>query len=128
RNDGAAPSGLRRFPDWLNTRESDRPLQGASQILERGVRWMLRRAGIPLGGAWYGNDTCWRMALDLARIVHHADRQGRMTTVPQRRHLSLIDGIVAGEGDGPLTPSAVDAKVLLFADNVALGDRAACRL
>src|SRR5262245_1564751 len=128
RNDWAVLNGLARFHDWLNTREGDRPLQGASQVLERGVRRMLRRAGIPLGGAWYGNDTCWRMALDLARIVHYADRRGRMTTMPQRTHLSVIDGIVAGEGNGPLTPSPVDARVLLFADNVALGDRAACRL
>ncbi len=47
---------------------------------------------------------------------------------PQRRHLTLIDGIVAGEGDGPLAPTPVDAGALLFADDVVLADRIACRL
>jgi hypothetical protein len=51
-----------------------------------------------------------------------------MRETPQRRHLVLIDGIVAGEGDGPLAPSPVDARALLFADDVALADRLACRL
>src|SRR6185369_8392369 len=77
---------------------------------------------------WHGNDTCWRMALDLARIVHYADRVGKMTPSLQRRHLSIIDGIVAGEGNGPLAPQAVMARSLVFSDDVATGDRAACRL
>jgi uncharacterized protein (DUF362 family) len=68
------------------------------------------------------------MALDLARIVRYADRHGRMHEKPQRTHLSLIDGIVAGEGDGPLSPEPVVAGTLVFGDEVALADRVACRL
>jgi hypothetical protein len=81
-----------------------------------------------MGGAWHGNDTCWRMALDVARLVHHADSKGMLHHEVQRRHLSLIDGIVGGEGDGPLAPQPVESGVLLFSDDVALGDRVACRL
>jgi hypothetical protein len=68
------------------------------------------------------------MALDLARIAHYADATGTMWDEPRRRHLSFIDGIVAGEGEGPLSPRAVDAGVIAFSDNVAWGDHVAARL
>jgi len=68
------------------------------------------------------------MTLDLARLVHYADVDGRLHEQPVRRHLMLLDGIVAGEGNGPLSPTAVPAGTLLFSDNVAVGDRLACRL
>jgi uncharacterized protein (DUF362 family) len=51
-----------------------------------------------------------------------------MRSDPQRRHLSLIDGIVAGEGDGPLIPTPVDAGVVVFSESVAWGDHVAARL
>jgi hypothetical protein len=79
-------------------------------------------------GNWHGNDTCWRMALDLARILHYADRDGVLRDAPQRRHLALVDGVVGGEGDGPLAPIPVRAGTLILADDVALADRVACRL
>jgi uncharacterized protein (DUF362 family) len=56
-------------------------------------------------GSWSGNDTLWRTILDLNRIVLYADKGGFMRDAPQRRMLSIIDGIVAGEGNGPLAPS-----------------------
>jgi uncharacterized protein (DUF362 family) len=40
----------------------------------------------------------------------------------------LLDGIVAGEGDGPLRPAPARAGALLFADDVVAADRFACRL
>ena len=68
------------------------------------------------------------MALDLARIAHYADGAGRMLDTPQRRSLLFVDGVVGGEGEGPLAPLPVRSRVVLFSDNVALGDGAACRL
>jgi uncharacterized protein (DUF362 family) len=68
------------------------------------------------------------MSLDLARILHFASPEGVMQEGLQRTHLSLIDGIVGGEGEGPLNPTAVRSGTLLFADDVAAGDRVACRL
>jgi len=53
------------------------------------------------GGAWYGNDTAWRMALDLSRIVLYSDKEGRLRQAPQRHFFSLVDGVLAGEGQGP---------------------------
>jgi hypothetical protein len=64
-------------------------------------------------GNWPGNDTCWRLAADLARIAVFADRDGVMQMTPQRRFLSIVDGIVGGEGDGPLNARPKPCGVLL---------------
>jgi hypothetical protein len=117
-----------RALDWVNAREQDRLGQTLFQVMTRNAGRLLRRFGCTMSGAWHGNDTCWRMALDLGRILHHADSNGRMCESPTRRNLSLIDGIVAGEGDGPLAPRPADAGVLVFGDDVAVTDRVAARL
>ena len=57
-------------------------------------------------GNWYGNDTIWRTVLDLNRLLVFADRNGEMADVPQRQCLTIVDAIVAGEGEGPLEPDA----------------------
>ena len=60
-----------------------------------------------------GNDTCWRLPADLIRLALYADRAGVMQPAPQRRFLSIVDGIVGGEGDGPLRPTPKTCGVLL---------------
>ena len=54
-------------------------------------------------GNWWGNDTIWRTCLDLNKIFYHADRSGRLGAT-QRRVLNVYDGIIAGEGQGPMGP------------------------
>src|SRR5690606_25985505 len=54
-------------------------------------------------GNWWGNDTIWRTAVDLNKILYLGDRQGVLSQ-PARRVLNVYDGIVAGEGDGPMAP------------------------
>lgn len=49
------------------------------------------------GGNWHGNDSAWRMAVDLAAIFCFADAEGRLRDRPARRMLCIVDGIVAGE-------------------------------
>lgn len=56
-------------------------------------------------GDWYGNDTTWRMCLDLNQIVLFADRDGCLHDIPQRKYFCLVDGVMAGEADGPLSPT-----------------------
>src|SRR5439155_21270083 len=55
-------------------------------------------------GGWYGNDTIWRSVLDLNKILLYADRDGIMRSQPQRKFVSVVDGIIGGEGDGPVLP------------------------
>lgn len=68
-------------------------------------------------GNWHGNDTAWRMALDLNRIVLCADADGRMNSRPIRRYFSVIDGVVGGQGDGPLRPDPYLSGVVLAGFN-----------
>ena len=69
-------------------------------------------------GAWSGNDTIWRMVVDLYTLLE----QG-----PNRR-FSIIDGILGGEGDGPFCPKPNDSKVLLMGNDFLETDIVASRL
>jgi hypothetical protein len=80
------------------------------------------------GGDWHGNDTTWRMTLDLNRILFNANKKGKITAKNQRRFFSLIDGIVAGEGEGPLVPTARECGVLIAGFNPLPVDLVATRL
>jgi uncharacterized protein (DUF362 family) len=79
-------------------------------------------------GNWHGNDTAWRMVLDLNRILLFADANGRLRPAPVRRYFSLIDGVVGGEGEGPLHPSPYRSGVVLAGFNPMAVDWAATRL
>jgi len=69
------------------------------------------------GGAWRGNDTVWRTIIDLNRILLYARTDGSMAETPQRRYLALVDGIIAGQGQGPLAPDPLPAGALLLGEN-----------
>jgi uncharacterized protein (DUF362 family) len=67
-------------------------------------------------GNWHGNDTLWRTVLDLNKVVLHYDGAGEPLAEP-RRYLSIVDGIVAGEGDGPVVCDAKRAGVIVAGCN-----------
>jgi hypothetical protein len=56
------------------------------------------------GGAWHGNDTIWRMIYDLNLVIQCVDGEGVLHPAPQRAYICLVDGLVSGEGNGPLQP------------------------
>jgi len=64
-------------------------------------------------GNWWGNDTCWRTGVDMNKILLYGQLDGRLATRPVRRYFSVIDGIVAGDRDGPLAPRPRPVGVLL---------------
>ena len=78
-------------------------------------------------GNWHGNDTCWRMCLDLNKLVLYGRPDGTLGRV-RRRYLVLADGLVAGEGAGPMNPDPVLAGLLLFGTDAASVDAAAATL
>lgn len=69
-------------------------------------------------GAWPGNDTIWRMVVDLY--------QGMMKK--ERKYFTVIDGIMAGEGQGPFCPTAKYANTLIAGNNLLSADIVAARL
>jgi hypothetical protein len=85
-------------------------------------------AGTIRSGNWHGNDTTWRMAIDLNRILFYADAAGTVHDKPVRRFFSIVDGLVAGEGNGPLDPTPVAAGVVLCGRNPVAVDAMAARL
>jgi uncharacterized protein (DUF362 family) len=79
-------------------------------------------------GAWDGNDTCWRMAADLYAAFIQDGAGWRMRHGKHAlRTLSVIDGITAGEGDGPFCPTPRPARVLVGGADLLLTDALAVR-
>lgn len=101
---------------------------------------LARRAGRLLGarldpgkaildaGNWYGNDSAWRMVIDLLRIFLYADENGVLHNKPVRRVFSVVDGIVAGEGNGPLAPDSKSCGVIVAGRNPCAVDIVCTRL
>lgn len=73
-------------------------------------------------GSWHGNDTIWRTCLDLNRALLYADRQGGMQEMPQREEISIVDAVVAGQGEGPLAPDPLETGAVFAVRNPAVGD------
>ena len=73
-------------------------------------------------GSWHGNDTVWRMVLDLNRILTNGTAQGVLSGTRMRRVLHIADAIVAGAGDGPLAPVPFPLGVLLAGEHAAALD------
>ncbi len=118
--------------ELLDAANRSRP--GRAQAwLAGGVRLAVRGASLMgldenLDGAWHGNDTVWRMCLDLQRILHYGTAAGTMAETRQRRVVTITDAIVAGEGEGPLSPEPVGTGVVTGATNTAAADWVHARL
>ena len=80
-------------------------------------------------GAWAGNDTTWRMAADLYHLFIR-DLPGWRAAHgrPPLRCLSIIDGVTAGEGNGPFMPTAKPAQTLIGGADLLMVDTVAARL
>ena len=116
------------FHDWVQQSKTDSFQGNLLRVIDRVFRSGLRRLVPVTAGAWWGNDTAWRMALDIARIIRYATAEGEMQSLPVRQHLVLVDGIVGGEGMGPLKPTPVRSGVILFADDPVVADYSCAKL
>jgi hypothetical protein len=115
--------------EWADLEDSS----GKVKFL-RGCRMIASRLGKVattdeyLEGGWYGNDTLWRTILDLNRILLYADHWGKMQRKVQRPCLFLADGIIAGEGEGPLEPTAKPCGLLVGGLSAPVLDAVIARL
>ena len=75
-----------------------------------------------LEAGWYGNDTCWRMVMDLNKIAIFGKKDGTISQTPQRKLFSLCDGIIGGQGDGPLNPQPLPLGIICFTNNSSITD------
>jgi len=95
------------------------------EYLHRAMYWLhnhtTRRLGLKVdedkraldAGNWYGNDTAWRTVADLYAAFSYALRG---------RTFSVVDGIVGGEGNGPLAPDAVRTGLLVAGEDLLAVD------
>jgi uncharacterized protein (DUF362 family) len=83
------------------------------------------------GGSWYGNDTIWRMILDINKVLFYVNTDGslRGSSINNMKiSINIVDGIVAGEGDGPKAPDAVKAGYLIAGVNPVAVDVVCARM
>jgi uncharacterized protein (DUF362 family) len=113
----------------------------ARALLKRGIGTRLVRAvrrienaargdAFIRSGNWHGNRTTWRMCIDLNRCLYYSDAKGCHfdAEAPVRKVLTVIDGVIAGEGEGPLAPRDVPLGAILAATDPVALDLVAVRM
>ncbi|MFQ5786627.1 MAG: DUF362 domain-containing protein, partial [Thermodesulfobacteriota bacterium] len=118
---------LKRFAEYFMDNANRRINKATYFAWQKGASFCLRLNRILFGeddltGGWYGNDTVWRMVLDLNRILVYGRSDASLSLSPLRRIYSLTDGIIAGERMGPLTPEPVNLGAVTFASSSAFAD------
>jgi uncharacterized protein (DUF362 family) len=78
-------------------------------------------------GNWHGNDTCWRMVVDLNKCCFHFTGDGQPRR-EARRYLAVVDAIICGEGNGPMAPDAKPVGAILAGRNPLAVDSVCCAL
>jgi uncharacterized protein (DUF362 family) len=105
----------------------------AYRFAERVAWWWMAQAAkgdasVQIEGSWHGNDTVWRTCLDLNRALLYARADGLMQDTPQREEISIVDAVVAGQGEGPLAPDPLQTGAVFAARNPVVGDFLGARL
>jgi hypothetical protein len=81
-----------------------------------------------LSGQWHGNDTIASTIVDVNKILFYADKSGVLQNRVQRKMLVLVDGVVAGQGEGPLLPQRADCGVIVGGCNPVAVDIVAAKM
>jgi hypothetical protein len=102
------------------TRTSRRIWRGATRMLQAVQNRRGDRIGVE--GSWSGNDTVWRMCLDLNRILLYGRPDGTLAEAPLRRVIQIVDAIVAGQGEGPLRSEPLPLGLLAAGESAAALD------
>ena len=118
----------KRLHTWIRDRVEESPfiaVKGIYSGLDRVVwssRYIKPFKDNVNEGMWFGNDTLWRTLLDINRTVFYSDKQGNVRNSIQRRYFCLMDGVVGGEGDGPISCDPVTPGVLMAGHNLVAFD------
>jgi uncharacterized protein (DUF362 family) len=123
----------KKLASWIVAHEETAAGLGAKAALNATRRIVYKAGSLLTGdarweGSWLGNDTLWRTIVDLNRIAYYAGKNGELHNSPQRTLLTIVDAIVAGEGEGPMAPAPVELGCLVGGYNPAAVEVAATRL
>jgi uncharacterized protein (DUF362 family) len=129
---GTPDQGGDEFPDSrVQTKVQSKLISAFKAVAKKSPRWgpVAKRVGAKVfgdtgkvvrSGNWWGNDTTWRMTLDL--------NQALLLRPNAPRYLSIIDGIIAGEGNGPMEADAKPCGVLIAGTHPVAVDFVATKL
>ncbi len=94
------------------------PETGGDEYPDKESFLAAQNAKVTHRGAHPGNDTIWRMVVDLYQAM----------LKKERGYFSIVDGIIAGEGQGPFCPSSKHANVLIAGNDLLSVDIVSTRL
>ena len=105
----------------INSKKDENDPEGNADTAQKVYRLV---TGTDYGGSWSGNETIWRMILDLNRIFLFADAEGNLAAEKRRNAFYLVDGFISGVGNGPLTPHIAKTGIVVAGHNAAMVDKA----
>ncbi|MEK7762560.1 MAG: DUF362 domain-containing protein [Nitrospirota bacterium] len=79
-------------------------------------------------GNWYGNDTTWRMVLDLNRCLLYGNADGSLRSSDRKRYYCLVDGLIGMQGMGPMQGDPVNSGIVIGGTDPVAVDTVAARL
>jgi hypothetical protein len=91
-----------------------------SRVNDLGKRIFGKTGRVIRSGNWHGNDTIWRMILDLNKILFYGNPDGTMREdawPSAKKYIGIVDAVLAGEGFGPLEPDPVEMGYLICGTN-----------
>ena len=98
----------------------EKALATISSHLERVIR--LKGDKIGVEGSWSGNETVARMTLDLNRILLYGKNDATLSEMVQRKVLHIVDAVIAGQGDGPLSSDELPLGMILAGESASAID------
>lgn len=142
--EGSPQNGGDEFPDMPVIRRLERASVKVARSVALHVPGLgprvaqrMRRAGTAVfgdghhvirSGNWYGNDTTWRMVLDLNRCLLYGNSDGSLRDARPKRYFSLVDGLVGMEGMGPMQGDPVQCGVVIGGTDPVAVDTVAAKL
>jgi hypothetical protein len=79
-------------------------------------------------GVGFQNDTTWRMVLDINKALLFADKDGKLLESIIRPVLHIMDAVVVGEGEGPLSVDPLDLGCVIVSTDPVRVDILAAKL
>ncbi len=79
-------------------------------------------------GNWYGNDTTWRMALDLNRCLMYGNPDGTLRSDRPKAYYTVVDGETCMEGNGPMQGNPKKCGIYLTGTDAVAVDAVAATM
>jgi uncharacterized protein (DUF362 family) len=142
--DGSPKDGGDQFPDLTLRRRAEQRSVALARSLALAmpgvggyVARKLRKGGtlafgggaaVVRSGNWHGNDTTWRMVLDLNRCLLYGNPDGTLRRTAPKRYYSVVDGIIGMEGNGPMHGEPIESGVVIGGTDPVAVDMVATRV